>query len=130
MAKPENEQMTAKELTSYKGYTFPKGAWRNALFRQFQRIDEEQPLPEGEKHPEPKPILDRIAYRFLKLCISAGHDDLGFFKELADRLDGKAPQAIALTDDEGAPVRLERVVRQIIDPPSLPAPIPDHKTLQ
>jgi len=91
--------MTARELTTFKGYTFPKGAWRNALFRQFERID-----AEGENAPEPKPIIDRIAYRFLKLCLTAGHDGIAFFKELGDRLDGRPAQEVSLVGDPERPL--------------------------
>lgn len=44
------------------------------------------------------------------------------YKEIADRLDGKVPQAqIHMGDEEGGPVQIARVERVVVDalPPNL-----------
>lgn len=46
--------------------------------------------------------LDKLAEKLLTLC---DEGDLGALRELADRLDGKAPQAI--TGEYGGPVIVE-----------------------
>ena len=97
--------LTAAELTLKKGYTYKRGEWRNALMRAVERIEAE----DGVDGPEPKPVLDRIAYKFVKLCLAAGHEELGFFKELGDRLDGKAPQAIIPQNSDGSPLVVQVV---------------------
>lgn len=49
------------------------------------------------------------------LLAKAESGDVQAIKEVADRLDGKAPQAI-VGDDEHDPLRIERVERVIVDP--------------
>lgn len=55
--------------------------------------------------------LDALAEVLLKNC-DAG--DMAALKELGDRLDGRASQAI--TGADGGPVQIEEVRRTIIDP--------------
>lgn len=54
--------------------------------------------------------LDALAEKLLTL---ADQGDLGALKELGDRIDGKAPQAIVGAD--GGPVRVETIQRTIVD---------------
>jgi len=73
----------------------PKGRWRLALATAAHRIERE----EGEgPHPKPKNAIERAAYEFLCKCMSG---DVAYVKELADRLDGKAAQAVNIGDSEG-----------------------------
>jgi hypothetical protein len=52
-----------------------------------------------------------------KLLETASKDDgLAAIKEVADRLDGKPAQAIVGGDDDDAPIRLESIVRKIVEP--------------
>lgn len=37
-------------------------------------------------------------------------------KEIADRTDGKAFQQIAITDEEGGPLKVEVITRRVVDP--------------
>lgn len=55
--------------------------------------------------------LDALAEKLLSL---ADQGDLGALKELGDRLDGKAPQAI--TGAEGGPLQIQTIERRIVDP--------------
>jgi hypothetical protein len=81
--------------------------------------------------PRPKPFRD-----VLKMELAAAGDDhkalrliarnlieqaqtkegLAAIKEIADRLDGKAPQPLKNDDDEAFQVILQPLVRQIVDP--------------
>jgi hypothetical protein len=70
--------------------------------------------------------LDELAE---KLWLRAMEGDVTAMKEVADRLDGRPPQAI-VGDDDHPGVKLEAVQRTIVDPrpightdsPGLPAP--------
>ena len=57
--------------------------------------------------------LDELAEKFLNLC---DQGDLQAFKELGDRIDGKASQSLELTGAEGGPVKVEKIERVIVDP--------------
>jgi hypothetical protein len=61
-----------------------------------------------DKNPE---YLDILAK---KLWEQAMTGDVSAVREVADRLDGKVPQAI-VGDDEESPVRLERIERAIVN---------------
>ncbi len=79
----------------------PKGstaAWAAALRKAA--LDQETSGPnKGRKR------LDIIAERVVELALAG---DMAATRELADRLDGKAPQQLALTGAEGeGPVRME-----------------------
>ena len=37
-------------------------------------------------------------------------------REVADRLDGKAPQGVTISGDEDSPLRISGVIRRIVDP--------------
>lgn len=49
------------------------------------------------------------------LLVKGADGDVGAIREIADRLDGKVPQAIGGTDDL-PPVKLEPLTRVIVDP--------------
>ncbi len=58
-------------------------------------------------------VLREIADALIE---SARGGDLGAIKELGDRLDGKVAQQVMLTgDEEGGPVKIERIKRVIVD---------------
>lgn len=49
--------------------------------------------------------------------------DVAAIREIADRLDGKVPQAqIHMGDEDGAPVRFEKIERVIVDSPNSDSP--------
>lgn len=52
-----------------------------------------------------------------KLVDLAESGDIQAIKEVFDRIDGKAVQAqILMGDEDGGPMRLEKIVREIVDP--------------
>lgn len=58
-----------------------------------------------------------------KLVAKAMDGDVAAIKEVADRLDGKVPQTNILQGDEdGGPVRTEKVERLIVDPANSNSP--------
>jgi hypothetical protein len=57
---------------------------------------------------------DRLRKAAEKLLDLAAAGESWAVKELADRLDGKAPQAI--TGSDGGPLQLEKIERVIVDP--------------
>jgi len=57
--------------------------------------------------------LRRIAERLID---KAADGDIAAMKELGDRLDGKAAQAIALTGEDGGSVKFEVIERRIVNP--------------
>jgi hypothetical protein len=75
----------------------PRGQQRDKPFRDALR----KRIAEASEDPRK---LDRIAEKLLSLA-EAG--DMQAIKEMADRLDGKAPQAIIGGDEEDGPVKLE-----------------------
>lgn len=56
--------------------------------------------------------LDELAEKFL---VAVENGDIAAFRELADRLDGKAAQAVQLSGDENNPL-VHKIVREIVDP--------------
>ena len=81
-------------------------------YRDALRL-EQIALANGEQIEHPKGSLRSIAQaRLLSAASSFGFQDA---KEVADRLDGKVPQAI-VGDDDHPPVQLEEVKRTIVDP--------------
>lgn len=50
-----------------------------------------------------------------KLCKMAEEGDMAAIKEIGERLDGKAPQAVSLGGDEENPI-IHRIVREIVRP--------------
>jgi hypothetical protein len=56
--------------------------------------------------------LDDLAERFLALC---DESDLGAFKELGDRIDGKPAQTLGVGQDPNAdPMQITRIERAIV----------------
>lgn len=56
--------------------------------------------------------LDELAEKFIELCEQG---DLAAFKELGDRLDGKASQQQIISGDPDAPLQVGVVERRIVD---------------
>lgn len=73
--------------------------WANTIRRAIIQGD-------GEK-------LRKIADKLIAL---AEDGDLQAIKELGDRLDGKAAQSVALSNDGDEPFKVEKIVRQIVRP--------------
>lgn len=83
--------------------------WREAIQRAVRRHNE------GDLQ-----ALDRAAD---KLVLSAIAGDMAAIKEMGDRLDGKPPQQqIHTGDEDGGPVRIEKVERVIVDPANPDSP--------
>lgn len=61
-------------------------------------------------------VLDRIAARQIACALNGDHNAA---KEIADRLDGKVPQAIGGSDELPA-IGLEQIQRVIVDSPANP----------
>jgi hypothetical protein len=60
---------------------------------------------------------DRIRRLAEALVSKAEEGDMSALKELGDRLDGKAAQQVFVNgDEEGGPVKIERIKRIIVDP--------------
>jgi len=103
------EEMSQEALSKFKSFSVPKGLGRISLMLMSERIGKEKPLKEGEKHPEPKRTINRINYRFLKMLLNEPVNSPTFmagFKELHDRLDGKAAQAVNLGGPDGGKLTL------------------------
>ena len=102
----------------FKDWKLSKGRGRAVMVQMAERIENEPELtPEdiaaGKRHPLPKNPIERALYMFLKACESG---ELGYIRELLDRLDGKPAQAVAVTGEDGGAVKFEKVIRRIIDP--------------
>lgn len=50
-----------------------------------------------------------------KLLTMAADGEIQAIKELADRTDGKAMQAIEASGPDGGPIQVEKIVREIVD---------------
>ena len=83
--------------------------WREAIDRALARAAEQDDFRS----------LNRLADKLLE---KAGEGDLGALKELGDRLDGRPAQSVTLGGDAENPVRLEQIVRKIVDPHDRDAP--------
>ncbi len=90
-----------------RGIKAGRGRW--LLFAMADRIERE--TGDGP-HPLPKNPIERAIYRFLKACESG---EIAYMKELFDRLDGKAPQALNIGDADG-----EKLAVQIVRFSDLP----------
>jgi|HubBroStandDraft_1064217.scaffolds.fasta_scaffold18336_6 hypothetical protein len=104
---------SAHTLTIKKGLTYKKGQWRNALMRAGEWIEKY-----GIDGEPPKGIIDQLAWRFLQNCLAASNK-VEWFKELADRLDGKAEQAVSIGDPDGNPITYQ-IIRFADLPSNLP----------
>jgi hypothetical protein len=73
-------------------------AWRDAINRALEK----------RSRVEAKEALDNLAEKFLSKC---DEGEMQAFRELGDRLDGKAPQAITGPEGEALEIRvIERVI--------------------
>ena len=89
----------------------PHGQLRDKPFRDALRM-EAKLAEQGDETPAAKGSLRWIARQML---VRAG-EETAAAKEVADRLDGKVPQAV-VGDDEHAPVNMvQRIERVIVDP--------------
>ena len=129
MAEKIVKPMTHRQIQKMKpDIEVSKGKWRFYLMMAGEELGKQGMEWEPPKNAN---ILLKAAVLFWQKLFKEG--DIAFFKELADRMDGKAPQAIALTDNDGNQVALERVVRTIIDPMDKVVSVQPHqenKTLQ
>lgn len=58
--------------------------------------------------------LNKAAHQFVNKMLA--ENDLGFFREFGDRLDGKAKQQTEVTGADDGPLRIEEVRRTVVDP--------------
>lgn len=73
-------------------------AWRDAINRALEK----------RSRVEAKEALDDLAEKFLAKC---DEGEMQAFRELGDRLDGKAPQSITGPDDGPVDIRvIERII--------------------
>jgi hypothetical protein len=86
----------------------PGGRPKEKPFRDALRME----ALADQDAPVPKRSLRAIARALL---LKAANGDVPAIKEVGDRLDGKAVQAI-VGDDEHDPVRINRIERVIVDP--------------
>jgi hypothetical protein len=86
--------------------------WQAAIERALERFGDPSINPDSpiERAPRVK-ALDALADAFVAKL--AAEQDLAFFKEFADRLDGKAHQSTELTGPAGGALLFEEVQRKI-----------------
>jgi hypothetical protein len=77
-------------------------AFEQALIRAIKQRD----MKEGEGE-----TLRKIAEALIDRAISA---DLTAIKETRDTLDGKPAQQVTLSGDEDNPLRIEKIVREVV----------------
>lgn len=76
--------------------------WRDAIDRAIKRREQDDPL-----------ALEKLAD---KLLGAVADGDVGAMKELGDRMDGKVAQAIIGGDEDDPTVKVQAIVRRIVDP--------------
>jgi hypothetical protein len=79
--------------------------WRDAINRALEKRA-------GLSLRSAQVELDILAEKFL---VAVENGDIAAFRELADRLDGKAAQAVTLAGDGDNPL-VHKIVREIVDP--------------
>ncbi len=81
-----------------------KGKWRLALLQAGLELEKH-----GLEYEPPKNenILVKAAISFWKELFKTR--DISFFKELGDRMDGKAPQAVNIGDANGDPIAVNLI---------------------
>jgi hypothetical protein len=87
--------------------------WAAAIERALERLETGQARPE-----DVSPLvagIDRAADAFVLEMME--NKELGYFKELGDRIDGKAAQSIDLGSDPDRPL-VSKVIREIVRPPN------------
>ncbi len=80
----------------------PSGPFADKPFREALRVAVKRPLNDDAKG---KTKLDRIAAQLVSEAVDG---DVPAIKEIADRLDGKVPQAL-VGDPSHPPIRVTRV---------------------
>ena len=85
--------------------------WSAAIERALERKANGQPRPEDVS--DLIRGLDLAAEKFVNGIFDDA--DLGYFKELGDRMDGKAAQSVDLSGDPDRPL-ITKVVREIVRP--------------
>lgn len=75
--------------------------WRDAINRALRKRSRTDQIE----------ALDVLAEKFLT---AADSGDMAAFRELGDRLDGKAAQQVTLSGDADNPIRLEKIVREVV----------------
>ncbi len=91
--------------------------WSAAIERALERRGDPKINPDSpiERTPRMK-ALDALADSFIAKLDS--EKDLGFYKEFADRLDGKAAQGVIVAGDPDNPLKtVTRIERAIIESP-------------
>ena len=107
MSNPQRDVRSIADMDrAWKNMEVSKGRGRFLLLKMAARIELEPEFTDdeikaGAKHPLPKNPIERGLYQFLKNCATGDKD---YIKELLDRLDGKAPQALEVGDPNGNPV--------------------------
>jgi hypothetical protein len=79
-----------------KSFEIPKGTARIAFAIALERHDKAK--------GKPKKTLNKLAYRYIEIMLDPKTDPKLFvecWKDVQDRFDGKAAQAVALTDKDG-----------------------------
>ena len=57
--------------------------------------------------------LDRMV---AAIIARAQEGDVPAFREIMDRVEGKAPQPVVGGDEDDAPIKLETIIRKIVEP--------------
>lgn len=79
--------------------------WSDAVKRAVnRRLENEEGKPKK---------LERLADRLVEAGLAG---EIAALKEIGDRLEGRAPQAVAVTGADGGPVEFSRIERIIVDP--------------
>ena len=110
MSNPQRDVRSIADMDrAFKNMEVSKGRGRFLLLKMAERIELEPEFTDdeikaGAKHPLPKNPIERGLYQFLKNCATGDKD---YIKELLDRLDGKAAQAVHIGDANGDPVTLQ-----------------------
>lgn len=84
----------------------PRGQQRDKPFRDALRMEL---AAIGEDHK----ALRMIAR---SLIAAASEGKMDAIKEIGDRMDGKVAQAVIGGDEDDAPIRLESIIRKIVEP--------------
>jgi hypothetical protein len=96
----EDDGGTIEEMAKIrKSFDIPKGTARIAFAIALERHDKGK--------GKPKKTLNRLAYRAIEIMLDEKLDPKLFmdaWEDLQDRMDGKAPQAVALTGADGGAV--------------------------
>lgn len=93
----------------------PKGPWAGKAFRDALRVVVLLPNEETRK---PKTKLDALA---LALVDEGKKGDVPALREIADRLDGKVPQALIGGGDDDPAIRtITEIRRTVVDPKGAP----------